>query len=70
MDEYLVYIRVDDAGRVVGINSSAFLADTEGWVEIDRATVTVTTTRRATTCPGRWWTSGACTATSWRTARW
>lgn len=36
MDEYLVYIRVDDAGRVVDINSSAFLMDTDGWVEIDR----------------------------------
>lgn len=36
MDEYLVYIRVDDAGRVVGINSSAFLTDTDGWVQIDQ----------------------------------
>lgn len=35
MDEYLVYIRVDDAGRVVDINSSAFLDDTDGWVQID-----------------------------------
>ena len=36
MDEYIVYIRVDDAGRVVDINSSAFVQDTDGWVEIDR----------------------------------
>ena len=36
MDEYLVYIRVDDAGRVVDINSSAFLTDTDGWMKIDR----------------------------------
>ncbi|MGN0763280.1 MAG: hypothetical protein ACI4MK_07820 [Aristaeellaceae bacterium] len=35
MDEYLVYIRADDAGRVVDINSSAFVQDTDGWVEID-----------------------------------
>lgn len=35
MDEYLVYIRADDAGRVVAINSSAFLDDTDGWVQID-----------------------------------
>lgn len=35
MDEYLVYIRVDDAGRVVGINSNAFLDDTDGWMPID-----------------------------------
>lgn len=34
--EYTVYIRVDDAGRVVNINSSAFLSNVEGWVEIDR----------------------------------
>ena len=36
MDEYLVYIRVDDAGRVVAINSSAFVQDPDGWVQIDR----------------------------------
>ena len=35
MDEYLVYIRADDVGRVVEINSSAFLDDTGGWVQID-----------------------------------
>ena len=34
--EYTVYIRVDNAGRVVNINSSAFLSNVEGWVEIDR----------------------------------
>ena len=35
MDEYLVYIRVDDAGRVVDINSSAFLDGTDEWMPID-----------------------------------
>lgn len=35
MDEYLVYIRVDDAGRVVDINSSAFIIEPDGWMEID-----------------------------------
>lgn len=30
-----VLVRVDEAGRVVAINSSAFVQDTEGWVEID-----------------------------------
>ena len=30
---YKVLVRVDDAGRVVAINSSAFITDTEGWVE-------------------------------------
>lgn len=34
--DYSVYIRVDDAGRVVNINSNAFLSNVEGWVEIDR----------------------------------
>ena len=38
MDNYTVYIRVDDSGRVVNINSSAFLSNVEGWVEIDRGT--------------------------------
>lgn len=35
MNEYVVYIRVDDADRVVAVNSSAFLQDTDGWVQID-----------------------------------
>lgn len=35
MQPYGVYIRVDDAGRIIAINSSAFLADTEGWTRID-----------------------------------
>ncbi len=32
---YVVYIRVDDAGRITDIGSSAFLADTDGWTRID-----------------------------------
>lgn len=36
MEEYTVYIRVDDAGRVVNVNSNAFLSNVEGWVEIER----------------------------------
>ena len=35
MHPYKVLVRVDDAGRVVEINSSAFVTDTDGWVEID-----------------------------------
>lgn len=38
MEDYNVFIRVDDKGRVVDINSSAFLADTTGWVQIDSGT--------------------------------
>jgi hypothetical protein len=33
---YTVYIRTDEHGRVTGINSDAFLEDTEGWQPIDR----------------------------------
>lgn len=32
---YKVLVRVDDAGRVVAINSSGFLQDSDGWTEID-----------------------------------
>ena len=32
---YKVLVRVDDAGRVVAINSSAFVTEPDGWVEID-----------------------------------
>lgn len=32
---YKVLVRVDDAGRVVAINSSTFVQDMDGWVEID-----------------------------------
>ena len=35
MDNYIVYIRTDAAGRIIEINSSAFLQDTTGWVQID-----------------------------------
>ena len=34
-DTYIVYIRIDGQSRVLEINSSAFLADTEGWTQID-----------------------------------
>ena len=32
--EFSVYVKVDDVGRVVDINSSMFLHDPEGWIEI------------------------------------
>ena len=31
---YKVLVRVDDAGRVVAINSSAFITNTDGWTEV------------------------------------
>ena len=33
---YTVYIQIDNASRIIAINSSAFLPSTEGWIEIDR----------------------------------
>lgn len=36
MDPYIVYVRIDDIDRIISINSSAFLTDTNGWIEIDR----------------------------------
>ena len=35
---YNVYVQHDDAGRVMDVNSSAFLVDTTGWVWIDEGT--------------------------------
>lgn len=35
MQPYIVYARCDDTGRVTDVNSSAFLADPDGWTEID-----------------------------------
>lgn len=32
---YKVYTRVDSTGRIVGINSSAFIDDLAGWAQID-----------------------------------
>lgn len=35
MQPYIVYVRTDDTERITAVNSSAFLPDTTGWVEID-----------------------------------
>ena len=35
MDPYIVYVRTDELGRIEDVNSSAFLTNPEGWVEID-----------------------------------
>lgn len=34
--EYSVYVNLNSNGYITAVNSSAFLADTTGWVEIDR----------------------------------
>lgn len=33
---YIVYVKINDARRIIAINSSEFLTDTTGWIEIDR----------------------------------
>lgn len=38
MKTYKVYARVDAAGRILAIDSDAFLPDTSGWVLIDEGT--------------------------------
>ena len=35
---YAVFVLVDDSGRIISINSDAFLADTTEWVQIDEGT--------------------------------
>ena len=35
MKPYIVYIKINENNYVTAINSSAFLSDLEGWVEID-----------------------------------
>ena len=38
MNTYAVYIRINDNNLVTAINSSAFLSDLTGWIEIDEGT--------------------------------
>lgn len=33
---YIVYVETNSSGYITAVNSSAFLPDTTGWVEIDR----------------------------------
>lgn len=34
--DYIVYVKTNSDGYITAVNSSAFLTDTTGWVEIDR----------------------------------
>lgn len=34
--EYIVYVKPNENNHITAVNSSAFLTDTTGWVEIDR----------------------------------
>jgi hypothetical protein len=35
MNPYIVYVKPNDLGFITAVNSSEFLSDTTGWVEID-----------------------------------
>ena len=35
MKPYIVYIRTDEQGRIIDVDSSAFLINADGWTEID-----------------------------------
>lgn len=35
MEQYVVYVRVDEQNRITEIQSSAFLASADGWIKID-----------------------------------
>lgn len=35
IEPYIVYVKIDSNGYITDINSSAFLPDTKGWMEID-----------------------------------
>lgn len=35
MDKYQVYIVIDGKNRIVSVDSSAFISDTTGWLQID-----------------------------------
>ena len=38
MPPYIVYAKPNESGYITAVNSSAFLTDATGWVEIDRGT--------------------------------
>ena len=35
LSPHIVYVKTDDQGRIIAVNSSAFLVDPEGWTQID-----------------------------------
>lgn len=36
MDDYIVYVKSNEVGYIVSVNSSAFISDATDWQEIDR----------------------------------
>ena len=37
-ETYSVYVQTDEKDNIISVNSSAFLSDTTGWVQIDEGT--------------------------------
>lgn len=37
-EQYIVYVQVNEGSCVVAVSSSAFLTQTDGWVEVERGT--------------------------------
>ena len=35
-EPYIVYVKADEQNRITAINSSAFISEPSGWIEIDR----------------------------------
>lgn len=35
MEHYIVYVKINSSGYITAVNSSAFLPDTTGWMQID-----------------------------------
>ena len=35
---YRVYVKINDRGIIIDVNSNAFISDTSGWVQIDEGT--------------------------------
>ena len=35
MNPYIVYVKLDEENRITSVNSSVFLRETDGWVQID-----------------------------------
>ena len=35
IQNYIIYIKIDEKNRIIDINSSAFISDTSDWIKID-----------------------------------
>ena len=70
MDDYIVYIKTDEEGRIIAVNSSAFLDDTADWIQIDSGVGDKYHMRRATIWTSRNVPTMVSISTYLWTARW